>query len=85
MRGRPGDARAVVWRRSKAAPPKSKPALGDQRGKVRQACWGVYIAGGGECPAGSHRARYVGRVVEGVMGGNLLSNLQARFLHTEID
>jgi len=85
MRGRPGDARAVVWRRPKAASPKSKPALGHQRGKVRQACWGVYIAGGGECPAGSHRARYVGRVVEGVMGGIFSRNLQARFLHTQIN
>jgi hypothetical protein len=85
VRPRPGDGRAVVLSAAPAAPPKSKPALGHQRGKVRQACWGVYIAGGGECPAGSHRARYVGRVVEGVMGGIFSRNLQARFLHTEID
>jgi len=85
LRGRPGDARAVVWRRPKAAPPKSKPALGDQRGTIRQTRRGVYIAGGGECPAGLHRARYVGRMVEGVMGGIFSRNLQARFLHTEIN
>jgi len=85
MRGRPGDARAVVWRRLKAAPPKSKPALGHQRGTVRQTRRGVYIAGGRGFPAGSHRARYVGRVVEGVMGGIFSRNLQARFLHTQID
>ncbi len=53
--------------------------------KVRQACWGVYIAGGGGCRAGSHRAHHVRRVVEGVMGGIFSRNLQARFLHTEID
>jgi hypothetical protein len=32
-----------------------------------------------------HRARYVGRMVEGVMGGIFSRNLQARFLHTEIN
>ncbi len=46
---------------------------------------GVYIAGGRGFPAGSHRARYVGRVVEGVMGGIFSRNLQARFLHTRIN
>jgi hypothetical protein len=69
----------------KRRPPKANLHMDLGGAQVRQTRRGVYIAGGGGCPAGSHRARYVCRVVEGVMGGIFFKNLQARFLHTQID
>ena len=85
LRGRPGDARAVVGRRPKAAPPKSKPALGakgERSGKLA----GGYIQQEG----GSVRLARIGRGTQvewlkGLWGGIFSRNLQARFLHTEIN